>query len=293
MRRLRSGPVILCADDYGMAAGVSRGILELATASRICALSAMVTFERWPQDAGKLAEVRDRVAIGLHLNLTVGRPLGPMPRLAPHGTLPPIGALTRLSLQRQIDPGEIRAEVGRQIARFEREAGFPPDHVDGHQHVHVLPGVRRGVLDALTERFTASKPLLRDPSDRGFSISARGGEMAKAFGLVVLAAGFGFQARRRGFPVNRGFSGFSAFDKTRNYDIEIASAFRMTGPRHIVMCHPGYPDAELAALDPVVERRGQELQSIRENPELPRRLWQPDRSADGPPIDWVRALPDG
>lgn len=296
MLKLRPGPVILNADDYGMAAGVSQGIYELADAGRISATSAIVTLPRWAEDARRLRALRPKIAIGLHLNLTLGRPLGSMPKLAPDGVLPAVGALVQRALKREIDQLEIEAEVTRQTALFEREAGFPPDHVDGHQHVHVVPGVRRAVLAALTRWFPAQKPLLRDPSDRMFSICGRGGEMAKAFGVAALATGFKFQARRLGFPTNNGFSGFSSFDPERMYEIELAGAMRMTAAGHIVMCHPGYPDEQLRALDPVVERRALELEAISINPELPNRIWRPERDTtdgQGAPLAWGKVFGHG
>ena len=291
--KLRPGPVILNADDYGIAAGVTQGIYELAQAERISATSAIVTLPRWAEDARRLTALRGKIAIGLHVNLTLGKPLGAMAKLAPGGVLPTVGELLRRALKREIDYAEIAAEVTRQLEAFEREAGFPPDHIDSHQHVHVLPGVRRGLLAALVARFPGPKPLLRDPGDRMFSICARGGEMAKAFGIAALAAGFKFQARRLGFPTNNGFSGFSAFDTDRMYEIELAGAMRLTGAGHILMCHPGFPDAELRALDPVVERRGQEQEALRINPELPKRIWHPERGAADGPLAWGRVFGHG
>ena len=287
------GPVILCADDYGLAAGVSRGIIQLAEAGRISATSALVTFPRWPEDARRLADIRPKVAIGLHINLTLGQPLGPMPGLASDGMLPSVDAVVRKSLLRRIEPEEIRAEVGRQLDRFERETGFPPDHIDGHQHVHALPGVRLGVLAALAARFGVDKPLIRDPSDRVAAILQRGGERGKALAIAALSRGFGTAARAGGFPVNRGFSGFSAFDASRPYTAELTAALRIAGTGHIVMCHPGDPDEELRRLDPVVERRGQELAVLRDNPELRGRIWRPDRGPAGGSIDWEKALGHG
>ncbi len=290
MFRVRPGPVILCADDYGIAAGVSRGILELAQLGRISALSAITTLPRWEADAKQLRDVRSKVSIGLHINLTLGKPLGPMARLAPDGKLPTAGKLISRIIRRDVDASEIAAEVMRQLAAFERATGFLPDHVDGHQHMHAMPIVRRGMLDALDAIFVKiPKPLVRDPGDRLFAISGRGGEMAKAFGVGALSYGIAYLARRRGYPVNRGFSGFSAFDTERIYDVELASAMRMTGAGHILMCHPGYPDDELAALDPVTIRRGQELETLRTNPEMPHRIWKAEhvRDPSSGKIDWM------
>lgn len=281
---------MLCADDYGLAEGVSQGIYELADARLISATSAIVTFPRWATDAKRLAALRPKIAIGLHLMLTLGRPAGPMPDLAASGRLPSAGALTAKSLTGRIDAAEIEAEVDRQLALFERHAGFPPDHVDGHQHVHALPGIRQGVLAALVQRFPDEKPLLRDPSDQIGAIWARGGERGKALLIAALSSGFRASAQRLGFPTNDSFSGFSTFDTARPYEQDLAPALRHTGPRHILMCHPGYPNEELRLIEPIVERRGQELATLQNYPGLADRVWHPLRAQPAAPIDWQKAF---
>src|SRR5262249_759423 len=77
------GNVILCADDFGMAPGISEAILSLAEGRRLSATSALVTGPLWPRYGPMIARLRNRVAVGLHINLSFGRPLGAMPRLAP------------------------------------------------------------------------------------------------------------------------------------------------------------------------------------------------------------------
>ena len=76
----------------------------------------MVTFSRWPEDARRrLADIRGKVAVGLHLNLTLGHPLGSMPGLAPEGVLPPVSMLVKRAVLGRIDPQEIEAEARRQL----------------------------------------------------------------------------------------------------------------------------------------------------------------------------------
>lgn len=293
MLRLRPRPVILCADGCGLAAGVTRGILELARNRSISATSAFVTFPRWAEDGPRLAGARDVLSLGLHLNLTLGAPLGSMPKLAVDGRLPAVTALRFAAVRGSLDMAEIKAEIGRQLASFERGVGFPPDHIDSHEHVHTLPIVRRALLDAIDGRGLSPRPLLRDTYDRPLTIAIRGGEMGPALGHTIMAAGFGAQARHRGYPTNRGFSGYSAFDTSRMYAVELAHAFRGTGRRHLVMCHPGHPDAELAALDGNTLRRGQEFDAISNNQGIKDQLWTVIRDPDGPNIEWPRAFPDG
>jgi predicted glycoside hydrolase/deacetylase ChbG (UPF0249 family) len=278
--------IILCADDYALTEGVSRALGELASARRLSATSAIVTMPCWPAMAHRLAVHRGRIAVGLHLNLTLGAPLGAMPRLASGGTFPRRNVLLLRALLGLVSRAEVLGEIERQLDAFERHLGFPPDHIDGHEHVHVLPGVRHSLFEAVARRYPGTKPLLRDPADSWSLIAARGGVQSKAKVVAALAYGFGTAARGRGLPTNSGFSGFSAFDLSEPYIEELERALRQPGPRHIVMCHPGHPDADLAALDPVVERRRMEYEALMRDASLVERIWRPARGTDGPPVDW-------
>src|SRR5262249_11303126 len=124
--------IILCADDYALTEGVSRAIGELAAARRLSATSVMVTTPHWPAMAQRLIVHRAHLAVGLHLNLTLGGPLGSMPRLAPAGNFPSFNRLFARAFRYGLEFGEVRAEIERQLDRFEQILGFPPDHVDGH-----------------------------------------------------------------------------------------------------------------------------------------------------------------
>lgn len=288
---------ILNADDYAMTDGVSRSIEALAHTRRLSATSVMSTMPEWPEAAHRLRVYRGSLAIGLHLNLTLGAPLGPMPQLAPGGMFPSLHGLMLQALPGRLDASEVRAEIGRQLDTFERHLGFPPDHVDGHQHVQVLPGIRGALLDALAGRYPLRRPLVRDPSDAIDQLAARGLAGAKALTVKALSAGFARAANARGLPTNARFAGFSAFDTASSYAAEVAAELdRGDGRGHgcaIVMCHPGYADAALAALDPVVERRQQEHDGLMQLAALPERIWHAKRAMDGAAIDWRGAMGAG
>jgi predicted glycoside hydrolase/deacetylase ChbG (UPF0249 family) len=278
--------IILCADDYAMTEGISRAVGELAAAKRLSATSVMVNSAHWPAAAPRLRAHRGHLSIGLHLNLTLGAPLGPMPRLAPAGRLPGAGSLVARALCGLLDGEEVRGEVVRQLDRFETGLQFPPDHIDGHQHIHVLPRVRRALLQAAQRRYPTRPPLIRVPSGRLATIAERRVAVPKAMSVAALALGLADAAEGRGLPVNDSFAGFSSFDERTSYAHELESALQQPGRRHLVMCHPGHPDEELARLDPVVARRRMEYEAIMRDPELPQRIWRPWRNADGPAIDW-------
>jgi chitin disaccharide deacetylase len=188
--------VMLCADDFAMTNGVSRAIVELAEQGRISATSAMTTSPHWPAHATWLARIRGGVSAGLHLNLTLGSPLGAMPKFAPGRRFPGIGKVTSLAVSGRIDKTELAAEIARQLASFEAELGFPPDHIDGHQHVHALPTIRTVLLDVLQRRYgnAPARPLLRAPADRLDRMMARGAGRSKGLTLAGLTVGFGSRA---------------------------------------------------------------------------------------------------
>lgn len=282
--------VILVADDFAISDGVSRGIAELAAAGRLSATSAIVTLPTWPAAGGghgiRLSRLRDRLALGLHLNLTLGAPLGPMPRLAPELRFPPHSSILRKSLTKGLDPDEISAEIVRQLEAFERETGHPPDYLDGHQHVHALPVVRSALLQALQSYDPDRRMLVRDPADRTAAILRRGVSATKALVIAAVSTGFGAMIRTAGFATNIGFSGVSSFDDQTPYATELAAFFRAPGPRHLVMCHPGYPDDALAALDPVLGRRRQELDALMAAPGLDAAIWHISRDPGTGRVHW-------
>lgn len=255
--------VILCADDYGLTDGVSRGIAELAQMGRISATGAMTNMPGWRRNAGHLEPLKGRIGIGLHLNLTTGSPLGEMPRLAPSGRLPLLEALLGMSFKGRLERDEIAREISRQLDAFEDAFGEAPTFVDGHQHVHVLPDVRAALLHVLKEKGYAGRVWLRDPSDRAVAILSRSVGRGKALLVKGLARGFARQANASGFATNRGFSGFAPFDLSVPVERIFETALSRLGASPLVMCHPGHVDDELRTLDPAVESRAAEFEYLK------------------------------
>jgi chitin disaccharide deacetylase len=248
----------LCADDYALTPGVSRGILKLLEAGRLTAVSVMVTQPGWPHAASELRSHASTADIGLHLNLTLGAPVGATPRLAPGGEFPALGQLVRSALLRRLPITEVKAEIARQIDAFTEHFRRLPDYVDGHQHVHALPGIRDALVQTLGEQGLAGRLWLRNPADRLRRMLARPLPQ-KALAVAALAAGFRGPAGAAGFALNEGFAGFSDFLADRDYASTFPDYLRSPGTRHLVMCHPGYSDDALAALDPATSSRETEL----------------------------------
>ncbi len=249
----------LCADDFALSPGVSLGIREALAAGRLSATGCMTNMPYWPREAGALKPLAGRADIGLHLNLTAGKPLTAMPLLAPAGALPSIGTLMSSARCKQLPEPEIAAEIAAQLDAFINHFGRAPDFVDGHQHVQVLAGIDRLLLAELGRRGLAGKLWLRNSGDRAGRILARRSALPKALGLAWLARGFAAQAAAAGFATNDSFAGFSAFDPGADYAADFARYLVAPGAHHLIMCHPGHVDNELRALDPVTQTREQEL----------------------------------
>ncbi len=249
----------LCADDFALSPAVTQGILEALAAGRLTATSAMTTQSSWPEAARKFRDLAPRADLGLHFNLTLGGPLSEMKRFAPNGTFPAMNAIVPAAWRSALPRAEILDELRRQLDAFEAAHGAPPDFVDGHQHVHVLPGIADDLLAELAARGLAGKTWLRDSADRPRRIFARGKHWGKALTVAALARGFRGKARAAGFALNDGFSGFSDFDAAGDYAADFATFLLAPGERPLIMCHPGHVDDELARLDPVTESRETEL----------------------------------
>jgi predicted glycoside hydrolase/deacetylase ChbG (UPF0249 family) len=255
----KKATIAICADDYGLSHGVSAGIIKALDAGRLSAVSALVNGPRWPAMGCELARHVASADIGLHFNLTLGKPLSPMPKFAPDGAFPKISEVVRASMRGKLPMDEIRAEIDRQLNRFEAVTERAPDFLDGHQHVHVLPYIRRALFDALEERRLSGKIWLRDAGDWPYRILLRRSEIKKAFAIRALATGFRREAKRRGFALNDGFAGYSAFSSAKDYGAQFATYLRARGRRHLIMCHPGHVDQDLREQDPVTTTREQEL----------------------------------
>lgn len=257
--------LILCADDYGLAPGVSRAIARLIAAGRLSATSCMTLMPAWREHAAALRPLADKADIGLHLTLTDFPPLAAMPGLAPGGRLPTLGRLLAQALLGRLPQDEILAEFERQLHAFEQAMGRPPAFLDGHKHIQQFPGVRDAVVTLWQRRLRSSGAWLRIADD---FVAADG---IKSLPIALLGRGLRRRAARAGIPTNDRFSGI--YDLTDR--VPYAALFERfvagragPGQRLLVMCHPGEVDAELAAADTLTAQRETELRFL-EGPDFP------------------------
>jgi hypothetical protein len=144
----------------------------------------------------------------------------------------------------------VLAELRAQAQAFVQAAGQKPAHLDGHQHIHHLPGIRTCVLD-----FARTQPGLRvrhTGAPRGpgatikrWLIAATGG---KALGRALA---------REGLAANTVLLG--AYDFVAQDYRALMQAWLSAVPAEgaLLFCHPGEADA--TTTDPIAAARVREL----------------------------------
>jgi len=235
--------VVLCADDYALTPGISKAIINLVQLGRLSALSCMTGAAHWREHATWLASVVGKADIGLHLTLVEEAPITPMPRTAAGGKLPSIEELILKSHARVLDRAEIKREITAQFEAFEATLGRVPDHIDGHLHTHVLPGIRDIVLEVAAAR--APKAWLRNVAEPMARILKRGIAVPKT--MLIAGLGYVFARRANGTLINDGFSG--VYGLAGHEDIAaLFDAFLNTdATRPVILCHPGDCETETVA----------------------------------------------
>jgi len=135
--------LIVNADDFGLTPGVSAGILDAHRHGIVTSTTVLVTSDI---DREQLARARDSgIGMGIHVNLTLGKPLTPARSLV-DGNGRFIRDARRVAAQ--ADSKDVEAEVTAQVERFEQVVGRPPTHLDSHHHVGMYAPVAEIVLSA-------------------------------------------------------------------------------------------------------------------------------------------------
>jgi len=248
--------ITLCADDYGISEGVNRAIRDLIERRRLNATSVMVVA---PAATREEAEALSRVAaegceIGLHVTLTA--PFSPLTmhfRPLDGGMFWPVNKLLRMALLRRLDSEFVYAEVMAQIALFRELFGTPPAYLDGHQHVQLFPGIREGFIRAA--RDAAPEAWARQCGRTHTSMQLGN---PKAMLLDALSATFRRRCAASGLRTNPAFAGAYDFRTLPDFG-NLMRGFLSTLPDGgLVMCHPGFVDESLRALDPLTNQRERE-----------------------------------
>jgi hopanoid biosynthesis associated protein HpnK len=145
--------LIVNADDFGLTAGVNRGIVE-AHASGIVTSTTLMANSAAFDDAVQLARSNPKLAVGCHLVLIDGSPLLAADKVP--SLLDPrnrshfrqnLSDFALRALSGRLPADEIQAEATAQIRKLQ-SAGIQVSHIDTHKHTHMFPQVLRPLLRA-------------------------------------------------------------------------------------------------------------------------------------------------
>lgn len=145
--------LVVNADDLGLHPALDAGILRAHREGIVTSATVLVMGPDAPQ-AVERARAQG-LALGVHLALSTrlppAAPASHVPTVAPGGYLRASWAhFARAWLTGQVRREELELELAAQVARA-RRLGAEVDHLDAHQHLHLLPGVRP-LVEALSLR---------------------------------------------------------------------------------------------------------------------------------------------
>src|SRR5207244_2670612 len=143
--------LIVTADDVGLDRGMTAGAIRAHREGVVTACSVVANGREFDDAVSRLRDVPS-LQVGVHLALVEERALisgAPMPR-----------DYIRFLLRRRgdVEP-ELRAQIERVLA-----TGLKITHLNGHQHLHMLPRVRR-VVERLARQYGIG--YVRVVNDRG------------------------------------------------------------------------------------------------------------------------------
>ncbi len=156
--------LILNADDFGLTAGVTDGVIEAHQRGLLTSTTLLVGAPDATR-AARLARGFSRLGTGLHLALSAVRPILPPHRIGTlvdaDGRFPYsfLGVAARLSMGR-INLTELEQELEAQILAMQ-DLGLTITHLDGHNHLHVHPTVLPIVLRLMARHHIGALRLPR------------------------------------------------------------------------------------------------------------------------------------
>lgn len=234
---MRGKLLIVNADDFNTDPQRTKGILEAAERGIVTSTSALANLP-WEETTVARLEASFGPALGVHLNLTKGRPLtnGGWSLVNDDDCFLDKPRAWRRALRQGYELAEVEQEFAAQIERL-FELGLTPSHIDGNNHIHIFPGIV-AVVARLAVRFGIGR--IRLPLEPAWSQNWQWAGKRRFIGLLSRRARPVFTAA--GLVSSQYFAGISF---PRPGSVKDLQAFLQTLPDGVteLMCHPGYSAA--------------------------------------------------
>ncbi len=247
--------LIVNADDFGLTEGVNRAILDGHRKGIITSTTLMANGMAF-EPAVAVSSAVPTLGVGVHLNLTQGRPIctaSQVPTIVTsEGSFyPSPGILAQRILARKVELGHIENELRSQIQKI-ASAGIRITHLDGHKHIHLLPPIFNVVVRLAREFGIQCVRCPIEPA-RGALGPLRSGHpgwprMAKQYLLArALSSLAGWQAEKVAKAGLHRPDHFYGLSQTGFLDRGLLERMILEVPEGTseIMCHPGYVDEAL------------------------------------------------
>ncbi len=136
--------IIINADDFGLSDGVNKAVAAAHTTGVLTSATILANMPA-AKDAIKITKQLPALGVGVHLNLSTGKPLSTdksvkllLNKTGELGLSPT--KLILLSLLSHEFRTAIRTELASQI-QWVIDNGLTPTHLDSHKHIHCLPTI--------------------------------------------------------------------------------------------------------------------------------------------------------
>jgi predicted glycoside hydrolase/deacetylase ChbG (UPF0249 family) len=244
--------LIINADDFGLAPGVNRAIVELQQAGALSSTTLMATAPYF-SPAVYLAFAQPALSVGCHVVLVDGSPLlrpDEVPSLLdprrPAAFLlrPTVGSFLRDLMRGRVRVQEIEAEAIAQIRRIQL-SGVTVSHIDSHKHIHAFP---RALAPLLRAAKRCGVDCVRNPFEPSWSLRATRvastWRRAQVHAMRTQSKEFLRQTKEHGMWTPDGSIGVLA---TGCLDERVLRSMlqAMPGGTWELVCHPGYCDRAL------------------------------------------------
>jgi predicted glycoside hydrolase/deacetylase ChbG (UPF0249 family) len=186
--------LIVNADDLAADEARNAGIFEAIEQGRVTSVSLLPNGPALEDALHRIRSLgRRRVSVGVHINLSEGRPVSPDLRLLTGPDTFFLGKTSAQNLLMQSGDQALARQIAREMSAQVKvllDCGIRIDHLDGHQHVHLFPAAIAAVVQIAAEHRIPWMRMPEEPPPQHAdgSLSAEAMEEARRFSKIARTA---------------------------------------------------------------------------------------------------------
>lgn len=238
----RTKKLIIHADDFGLSEKVNEGIKKAFLQGALTSTSIMANAPCFEHAAAIYHEL-DNLDVGIHITLIEEKPI-----LSPSMVASLLGndlhfhqnasIFTQKLFLREISLAQIRDEIEAQFRKI-IDHGIRISHIDSHQHLHILPKIRRIVIE-LADKYCI--PSIRIPLEKISLNNVRYPVKFKRFLQLFIVNCFSSYGNWGSLHHSDSFFGFLFGGRLHKSNLSLILNHLPAEGISEIMCHPGIED---------------------------------------------------